>query len=92
MEDPIGSELLLVDRAGAPARLFAGPGRFDGVELSPDGDWLLLAWRSADQWLFLELAHPQRVVAVSDISAQFAPGTTSPPPFPTLAGWCCVVP
>ena len=56
---------------------------------SPDGEWLLLAWRSADQWLFLNPADPRRVVAISDIAAQFDPGTTSPPSFPKLAGWCC---
>jgi hypothetical protein len=86
---PRRSELLLLGPAGPPARLFAGPGRFTGVEPSPDGGWLLLAWQSADQWLFLDLANPQRVVAVAGISAQFSPGTTSPPPFPELAGWCC---
>ena len=86
---PLRSELVLLGAAGPPTRLFAGPGRFSGVEPSPDGATLLLAWRSADQWLFLDLGNPQRVVAVSGISAQFSPGTTSPPPFPELAGWCC---
>jgi hypothetical protein len=62
---------------------------FSGVVPSPDGGWLLLAWKSADQWLFLDLQHPQRVVAVAGISAQFSPGTTSPPPFPSVSGWCC---
>jgi len=84
------SELLLLGPSGRPARLFAGPGRFSGVEPSPDGRWLLIAWQSADQWIFLDLDDPQRVIAVAGISAQFDPGTTSPPPFPELAGWCCV--
>jgi hypothetical protein len=84
-----GSELLLFTPGASTARLFAGPGRFSGVTPSPDDQWLLLAWQSADQWLFLELAHPRRVVAVSDISAQFGPGTTSPSAFPEVAGWCC---
>ncbi len=88
-DEPTRSELLLVGSGGSAARLFAGPGRFSGIARSPDGEWLLLAWRSADQWLFLELAHPQRVVAISDISTQFAPGTTSPSSFPGIAGWCC---
>ena len=83
------SELLLLGPGAPDARLFAGPGASRVVQPSPDGRWLLLAWRSADQWLFLDLGHPQRVVAVAGISAQFAPGTTSPPPFPSVAGWCC---
>jgi len=87
--EPSRSELLLAGPRGPASRLFSGPGRFGGVEPSPDGRWLLLAWQSADQWLFLDLGNPQRVVAVSGISADFDPGTTSPPTFPALAGWCC---
>jgi dipeptidyl aminopeptidase/acylaminoacyl peptidase len=87
--EPRRSELALLGPGAPPARLFAGPGLFSGVVPSPDGGWLLLAWKSADQWLFLDLQHPQRVVAVAGISAQFSPGTTSPPPFPSVSGWCC---
>jgi dipeptidyl aminopeptidase/acylaminoacyl peptidase len=86
---PSRSELLLLGPDTPPTLLFSGPGRFSEVVSSPDGEWLLLAWRSADQWLFLDLARSQRVVAVSGISAQFNPGTTSPPSFPEIAGWCC---
>jgi dipeptidyl aminopeptidase/acylaminoacyl peptidase len=87
--EPRRSELLLLGPRVPEARLFAGPGTFSGVEASPDRRWLLLSWSSADQWLFLDLAHPQRVAAVAGISEQFAPGTTSPSPFPAVAGWCC---
>lgn len=87
--EPGRSELRLLGPAGDTTTLFAGPGVFSGLLPSPDGRWLLLAWRSADQWLFLDLERPQRVVAVSGISAQFDPGTTSPPSFPQPAGWCC---
>lgn len=86
---PSRSELALIGPHGRATSLLADPGHFSGVEPSPGGRWLLLAWQSADQWLFLDLEHPQRVVAVSGISAQFDPGTTSPPPFPAVAGWCC---
>jgi hypothetical protein len=83
------SELLLIGARGTPIPVFSGPGRFSGVSVSAAGRWALLEWPTADQWLFLDLAHPQRVVAVSDISAQFAPGSTSPSAFPSVAGWCC---
>jgi hypothetical protein len=83
------SELLSLGPGEAPRRLFSGFGRLGEVAYSPDGRWLLLAWRSADQWLFLNPAHPRRVVAVGDISAQFDPGATSPAAFPSVAGWCC---
>jgi hypothetical protein len=83
------SRLLLLDRRRPPRDLFAGPGVFDGVFFSPDGRWLLLAWRTADEWVFLEPRHPRRVLAVSGIAEQFDPGTTSRPAFPSVAGWCC---
>ena len=83
------SELVLLGPAGGGRVPFVGLGRFEDVAYSPDGEWLLLTWRSADEWLFFEVAHPQRIAAVSGISAQFAPGTTSPSSFPEIAGWCC---
>ncbi len=86
------SEVLLLGPHGERRRLFAGLGAFSDVVFSPDGRWLLAAWPSADQWLFLSPAHPRRIVAISDISRQFDPGTTSPPPFPSVAGWCCSSP
>jgi hypothetical protein len=86
---PARSELSLIGPAGPASTAFSGPGRFTGVTASADGRRLLLEWESADQWIFLDLADPQRVVAVSDIAAQFAPGTTSPSSYPRVAGWCC---
>ena len=83
------SELALLGPGGRRRSLFQGLGRFEEVVYSPDGEWLLLAWRSADQWLFLNPDEPRRVVAISDIAAQFDPGATSPPSFPSVAGWCC---
>jgi dipeptidyl aminopeptidase/acylaminoacyl peptidase len=69
-------------------QVFTGGGRFTGVAWSPDGDWLLLAWRSADQWLFIRLAPQQQIKAVSAIAAQFNPGRRKLS-FPVLNGWCC---
>ncbi len=80
---------LVILGRGSPRTLFEGPGRFDDVTYSPGGDRLLLTWSGADQWLFLDPRGKRRVVAISDIAAQFDPGTTSPPAFPSVAGWCC---
>jgi PQQ-like domain/WD40-like Beta Propeller Repeat len=89
------SELTLVPASprgpGSERELFAGPGRFTGLTWSPDGAWLLLGWRDADQWLFVRPAD-RKVVAVSGISRQFAPGTSGPVGFPRVTGWCCVAP
>jgi hypothetical protein len=69
------------DRTAA-GRVFAGAGRFGGVEWSPDGRWLLLDWDSADQWLFIRSAAVRRVAAISNVTASFGPDAT-------IAGWCC---
>ncbi len=86
------SALVLAGERGHSRRLFVGPGAFSGLAFSPDGRWLLLAWRSADQWVFLEPSGRQRIVAVSNISSQFSPGETGPTRFPRIAGWCCAAP
>jgi hypothetical protein len=67
-----------------PRVVFQGTGRIDGVNWSPDGRWLLLAWRTADQWVFARAGGKPRIHAVASISAQFHSRT-----FPLLAGWCC---
>jgi hypothetical protein len=85
---PVSSRLLLIDSAGRLRQLFAGPGVFGEIAWSPGGDYLLLTWPSADQWLFLDPNRPQRTVAVSNISRQFSPGN-EPAGFPAVAGWCC---
>ena len=85
---PLSSRLLLIDSSGRLRQLFAGPGEFGEIAWSPSGDYLLLSWPSADQWLFLDPDRPQRTLAVSNISRQFSPGG-EPAGFPSVAGWCC---
>ena len=63
--------------------LFRGTGVFYGLAASPDGRWLLVAWPTADQWVFIR-ADGRKIVAVSNISAQFRSRT-----FPRVEGWCC---
>jgi WD40-like Beta Propeller Repeat len=63
---------------------FGGPGGFTGAAWSPDGRWLLVAWRDADQWVFVRVAGGRRIRAVSDVSRQFAAGR-----FPAVPTWCC---
>jgi hypothetical protein len=90
---PRGVALLvdLGDAKPAARRLFAGPGGFGGVAWSPDGRWLLLAWRDADEWLFLRPDRPGHVKTAGHISRQFDPGAPGESAFPTLAGWCCTM-
>jgi hypothetical protein len=74
------------DRRARP--LFAGTGRFAGVEWSPDDRWVLISWPAANQWLFLRPARVPGVSAVRDIARQFDPGSTRER-FPAVLGWCC---
>jgi hypothetical protein len=74
---------------GATRHLFAGQGRFSGLAWSPDGRWLLLAWRDADEWIFIRSSRVRRVDAVSHIRRQFDPGGSGAGAFPRLHGWCC---
>lgn len=85
------SRLLLLDPAGAGHNVFFGPGRFADVAWSPNGQWLLLSWPAADQWLFVRPGSDQRIVAVSHIASQFAPGGVGSPQFPSITGWCCSI-
>ena len=73
------------------SQVFSGAGRFSGVAWSPDGRWLLLAWKTADQWVFVRTAGNQRIAAVSAISSQFSPGRKHVSS-PSLGGWCCSEP
>ncbi len=73
--------------APATRRLLAGAG-LGYVSWSPNDRWLLVSWPAADQWVFLRVAGPPRIAAVSRIAQQFSsPG--SPTGFPRLEGWCC---
>jgi hypothetical protein len=85
---PAASRVLTIDPSGRLRQLFAGPGAFGEIAWSPDGEYLLLSWPSADQWLFLDPDRPRRTVAVSNIARQFSPGG-GPTGFPSVAGWCC---
>jgi hypothetical protein len=73
------SEALLGDRV-----VFRGTGVFSDAALSPDGRWVLVAWPTADQFVFVRVAGGRKIAAVSGITGQFGGGS-----FPGIAGWCC---
>jgi hypothetical protein len=91
LSDAGGSHLLVLSPDAPARRVFSRPGRFSAVEWSPGGVWLLLAWQSADQWLFLNSRRPAKIDAISNVSGQFAPGSRLPAgsSFPQISGWCC---
>jgi hypothetical protein len=73
------SEVLVDGRA-----VFRGTGRFGSIAFSPDGNWLLVPWPSADQWVFVHLRAPHRLVAVAHVADDLGGGR-----FPRVDGWCC---
>ena len=64
--------------------VFSGAGAFNGVEWSPDGQWILVSWGTANQWVFVRSAGVRRIAAISNVSDQF-----HSPTMPALGGWCC---
>ena len=83
------SELVLLE-GGRQRLLFAGAGRLGGVTWSPDGRFLLVAWPSADQFLFVRTSGPPRVQAAQGVAAEFDPrATAGVAGSPSPAGWCC---
>ena len=53
--------------------VFSGAGTMDSVAFSPDEQWLVVGWRSADQLVFVRV-HQPKLYAVSNVARQFGPG------------------
>ena len=85
------SEVRLIDadRPGRSRQLFAGVGVFGDLAWSPDGRWLLVDWRTANQWLFIRVAGRPKVKAVANISQQFPRPDGARPNLLVLDRWCC---
>jgi hypothetical protein len=96
---PDGSQIARLDHLGARDRLivtergdggsvlFSARGKLTGPTWSPDGEWLLVGWPAANQWLFIDVDRPRHVVPFGRISEQFNPGGNGPAPFPRVSGW-----
>ncbi|MEK6275213.1 MAG: PQQ-binding-like beta-propeller repeat protein [Actinomycetota bacterium] len=87
------SDLVLLQAETDPGEerfLYSAPGDFGTLAISPNGNWLLVGWVNADQWLFLRL-NAARVQAVSNIVEQFGatPGGPLEKAFPKSVSWCC---
>jgi dipeptidyl aminopeptidase/acylaminoacyl peptidase len=76
----------LAGRMPATRRVLAGTG-LGQIAWSPDGRWLLITWPAANQWVFVRLSGPPRILAASRIAQQFSAGARIG--FPQLEGWCC---
>ena len=89
--DTTGRSEVVLLRGRRQEILFAGPGRITNLVWSPDGRWLLVGWRSADQWLFVDADSPERLRAFSGVTRQFTPAGRLLADFPELSGaaGCC---
>lgn len=75
-----------VDHPGHARLLFAGPGTFGDVAWAPTGDWLLVNWVDANQWVFIK---GKQVRAVANIRQQFARADGLGPLLKLSGRWCC---
>lgn len=88
------SDLVLLQAEADPGEarfLYSAPGDFGTLAISPNGNWLLVGWVNADQWLFLRLT-AAKVQAVSNIIEQFGVARPTGPlskAFPKSVSWCC---
>ena len=65
------------------ASLFSGTGTFAQVTFSPDRRFAVIAWPTADQWVFVRLSGiHKRIRGISNVSSQFHSRT-----FPHVDGW-----
>jgi hypothetical protein len=80
------SEVALMGPGAATRVLFRADGPFTRLRFSPSGRWLLVAWPTADQWVFLRpgATGARRVLAASDVTRRL--GASG---FPQISGWCC---
>jgi hypothetical protein len=83
---PDSIELLSTGSRPAPKILYTGLERLSDLDASPNHQWLIAASPSADQWIFIGIRSPARLLATTNIISAFhRPGTTAT--FPQLAGW-----
>lgn len=85
-----GSEVVTLAaerQPGNPRPVFSAPGAIGEIEWSPDGEWLLVAWSGADQWVFVRQAPSREVRTVVELADRFDAG--SGPELPNVSGWCC---
>jgi hypothetical protein len=75
---------------GEPRFLYSALGDFGTLAISQNGDWLLVGWVNANQWLFLRLT-AAKVESVSNIVEQFGGSSRAPleRAFPKSVSWCC---
>jgi hypothetical protein len=84
---PDSIEVLNTGTHPAPAVLYTGIEQLSDLDASPGHQWLLAASRSADQWIFIRVSAPAKLLATSGITAEFQRHTKARAGYPRLAGW-----
>lgn len=84
---PDSIELLSTGSHPAPQILYTGLERLSDLDASPNHQWLIAASPSADQWIFIRIRSPARLLASTNITDAFRPPTGTAATFPKLAGW-----
>jgi hypothetical protein len=70
-----------------PVILYTGIERLAGLAASPAHQWLLATSPTADQWIFIHIGTPPKLLATSAITTKFQRAETTVTSFPQLDGW-----
>jgi hypothetical protein len=70
-----------------PVVLYTGVERLAGLVASPTDQWLLATSPTADQWIFIHIGTPPKLLATSAITTKFQRPKTTVTSFPQLDGW-----
>jgi dipeptidyl aminopeptidase/acylaminoacyl peptidase len=84
---PDSIELLSIGPNPAAKILYTGLERVSDLNASPNRKWLLAASPSADEWIFIRIPSPGRLLASTNITDAFQRRTDTTASFPQLAGW-----
>ena len=84
---PDSIELLNTGSHPAPKVLYTGLERLSDLDASPNHQWLIAASPSADQWIFIRIHSPARLLASTNITDTFRRPPATASSFPKLAGW-----
>jgi hypothetical protein len=84
---PDSIELLSTGSTPAPKILYTGLERLSALNASPNHQWVIAASPSADQWIFIRVRRPARILASTNITNAFPRPSKTTATFPQLAGW-----
>jgi hypothetical protein len=92
ISQPVGGDsdsiqLRQLGSTAPPVVLYTGVEQLAGLAASPTDQWLLATSPTADQWIFIHIGTPPKLLATSAITTKFQRPDTTVTSFPQLDGW-----